>query len=415
MSKYNNLPEKDEVDTPNNPYDEPFIEIAESMNRKLHMESSTHTYLLIDGNRAYPGRIISGSKMLQFASILDKPEKLRSAFASPDMGDMKLSAYPSIYLPTGPSSTPPQVLTGRMAAMSIGTLFHWYAEQRILGNRPEVPKEIVSPVAMFEKFYGGIPENVERFTEVPVASFRHKVCGHIDFMLKDPETNELNIVDFKLSQKIFEKDKPVVEARDLHLPGVSKKFIYENDVEIVKGFKHRVYVPMDPDANLFGYMVQQATYRKLNLLNSKPTSPFLSLAVPARDLQFVPGIPEDSIRIVRFNVHTYYPKFGSPSGVTEWIFHERERRLKHIFRNPIPHHVQENSNKGTPIFIEEDPGESQRIKRYRKDYNDDRSAGTSEKTKETNQEGCGDEGPGEGTFKGDGKWRGTVSEFRTWQ
>lgn len=322
--------DEDERDTPGNPYDEPGFDLPHALDKRVHLEEENHEYLIIDGLKAYPGRIISGSSFYDFlTAVRKKSTSATEKYFAPS----KVADFPTllIKLPE-PAPQPRANPESKTYAMALGTLFHWYAEQRIKGHTPEVPEAISREVKMFEKFFTEVvPPGFFCSAEVSLASFKHKACGTIDALHFNPVTKRYTIFDWKMSGGLFEVGKRTKAYP--FLPGgagYTSRYYYRDNVEISPGVRYRVYYPVKYTRTLLGYTTQQAHYRKLGNLNSMPCNTTIYIPVVHHTFiaEDIAGEPE--LRLIGIDLADRIPDYGIPIDAVQYGFHKRERIFRRL-------------------------------------------------------------------------------------
>lgn len=340
FSSFSKEEDEDERDVEENPYPDKWTTITVSASsRRIYMEESTHKYLMMDKNKGYAGYILTGSKSLAYATACTKNASLEEWLEPPKEFE---EDFPTFHEEKSERHLcPPHVAWGsRMVAAQRGKLFHWYVEQLIEGKIVRVPKGIEKEVRQLNKYFEKVPIKHFVGTEVGFFSFKHRICGQVDALLHNPITDEHIIVDWKDSYVLFEPGKPTrqyppVESEQ-NKKGYTDKYVYENDFEILPGVFIRVYHPVTKqdkfDANLFKHMVQTATYRKLMLLNGKPTSHISYINVVSEKLESEEIGVEPELRVIRCNLRKKVTKYGvSPACLAERIFYDHKQQLEKIF------------------------------------------------------------------------------------
>ena len=310
----------EERDLDYNPYREMgdvVLKVDQSADRKLFLQQSDHTYYLIKDRELYLGNIISASSVYsklynngQDGRFIWKDPSLPESSRKDEDGKLVWDDPPEEIFEKSPRFQIPSVdMSGGMKYAQLGTLFHWYADRRLNGKTIEFANnddegwvdvmvsgdgdsskqhmecetyESIRPqLDMFEKFCSKIPKGTEVKTEIPVASYRHKMCGQIDCMIRDPKTGEMVLVDWKLSKVLLSDEN------------LQNYDVIEGGCDIIPGFHVDTVFKPKPGKITWGlltYLMQLATYRKLNQLNGVPTASVAYLAVASSDGGFGPNL-----------------------------------------------------------------------------------------------------------------------------
>lgn len=347
-----------DMDVPYNPYHEThftppcFVEASQ----KVHMEKSSHKYVLItdNGKRAYPGNIISGSKLIAYANGLVKVEDGTLSLKDFDRKNLEpfegktekdfYDQFKTLFEPQDLPAPPPRILSGRMYQASLGNVYHWYVECFFLGHPQEKEKFTVleKELNQFHVWMKKIPFDYVTNVEQVFGSNRHKLCGSDDACHFRKSKGKYHLVDHKRSSKLFERGKKSRHIRDYREnekpnSDYSNWYSYEDDVEISDGVRARVYHPHIVNDELFGYMIQLACYRKLRNLNGKPTSRIAYIWCVNEDFVEEDGEDETCVHVIRLDLGKSIKDFVNivPVGMIEWIFHEREKQVQRNFKKRL--------------------------------------------------------------------------------
>lgn len=326
------VPEKlGERDVASNPYVEE-SKCTAAFTGKVYLEQKSHQYYLRDDEGVYPDYILSGSSVVKYArALLSSPGEAMEFFPKADLTVLVVGSKPS-----REAKEPSVNMKSRARFLQLGTLFHWYAEQRILGRPTPRPSLIPEEARQFDAFFDLLPPGFFSHCEVSVGSFLHKVCGTIDAIHFNGA--EEFIWDWKNHKSVFEPGKMVLDSTRFvsSLGGrsvFSTRYFYVANQEISPGVVlpkvyHCVYDKLDE--GVFDYMIQQATYRKARMLEGRKVSTTAYLGIVTQS--FHPDQKE--LHPLALELARPLPQYGGRSCVeiVQWVYDTREYLLSMLLK-----------------------------------------------------------------------------------